>query len=76
MTKPKQNQINPNKLLLSKWTAVQPQHKEKHFLVSGLLKDEQEQLIGCVLEAVINHHEYEIDWRVLKQADIWQPGWQ
>ncbi len=76
MTKSKQNQINPNKLLLSKWTAVHPQQKEKHFLVSQLIRDEQEQIIGCVLEAIINHSEYEMDWRMLKQAENWLTGWQ
>ena len=27
------NRINPAKLLHSKWTAVEPKNKEKHFLV-------------------------------------------
>ena len=33
MTQQRQHQINPEKLMLSKWTAVTPTHKEKHFLV-------------------------------------------
>ena len=40
------NRINPAKLLLSKWTAAQPRHKEKHFLVTELFRDEE----GTVLE--------------------------
>lgn len=40
------NQINPRKLLLSKWTAATPLNREKHFLVTELFKDEE----GTVLE--------------------------
>ncbi|ASF47738.1 TIGR02450 family Trp-rich protein [Methylovulum psychrotolerans] len=67
--------INPQKLLLSKWTAVTPANKEKHFLVTRLIKDEQEVVIACILEAVINHNEYEIAWNLLKEKTIWQMGW-
>lgn len=67
--------INPQKLLLSKWTAVTPANKEKHFLVTRLIKDEQEVVIACILEAVINHNEYEIVWNSLKDKTIWQMGW-
>jgi hypothetical protein len=31
--------------------------------------------VACVLEAVINHHEYEMDWRQLTDPGIWQTGW-
>jgi len=30
------NRINPKKLQHSKWTAVQPRNKEKHFLVTAV----------------------------------------
>jgi len=75
MSKHASHQINPEKLLLSKWTAVKPVNKEKHFLVSRLIRDEQEIIVACVLEALINHREVEIDWRVLKDASTWLPGW-
>jgi hypothetical protein len=29
---PARNPISPKKLLLSKWTAVTPRHKERHFI--------------------------------------------
>ena len=70
------NQINPAKLLSSKWTAVQPYNKEKHFLVTRVIKNEQEVVVGCVLEAVINHREYELDWHLLKDVTSWLPGWR
>ena len=32
------NPLNPKKLLLTKWTAVKPVAKQKHFLVSKVIK--------------------------------------
>ncbi|MGZ8184111.1 MAG: TIGR02450 family Trp-rich protein [Methylobacter sp.] len=71
----KDNPINPNKLLLSKWTAVKPENKEKHFLVTSVIKNDEEIIVGCVLEAVLNHNAYQLDWRELKNAGCWLPGW-
>ncbi len=76
MTKPACTQINPEKLILSKWTSVNPHHKEKHFIVTEVIRDEQEQIISCLLEAVINHNLYELDWRELKDLSCWLPGWR
>ncbi|MFZ2449009.1 MAG: TIGR02450 family Trp-rich protein [Methylovulum miyakonense] len=59
----------------SKWTALQPEHKEKHFWVTSLVNDGQEAIIACILEAVINRHEYQIDWRLLEDTSVWQTGW-
>ena len=69
------HQINPNKLLLSKWTAVTPQNREKHFLVSKLLRDELENVTGCVLEAVLTQRTQPIDWRLLQDDAQWRQGW-
>jgi len=68
--------LNPEKLLLSKWTAVHPQHKEKHFLVTELIRNEQDKIVACLLEAIINHQEYELDWQQLKDLSQWLPGWR
>jgi tryptophan-rich hypothetical protein len=76
MNKSLYTQINPEKLLLSKWTAVQPQQKEKHFLVTEVIRNEQQQIIACLLETVINHRQYELDWRLLKDLSRWFPGWR
>ena len=75
MNKQASHQINPEKLLLSKWTAVKPSNKEKHFLVTRLIRDEQEIIVACLLEAVINHRDVELDWHALKDASTWLPGW-
>ncbi len=65
------HQINPNKLLLSKWTARQAKNKERHFIVTELIRDEQEIIIACELQAVINHNTYQIDWKTLKDDSSW-----
>lgn len=75
LNKPTSNQINPAKLLLSKWTAVLPQRKEKHFLVTRVNEDEQGIVISCIVEAVLTHREYEMDWQDLKDNSRWLAGW-
>ena len=62
------NRINPHKLLLSKWTAVEPQQKERHFMVTKLIRAENADIIACELEAVINNTIYEIEWQALKDS--------
>jgi tryptophan-rich hypothetical protein len=69
------NRINPGKLLLSKWTAVHPHGKERHFLVTRLIRDEDDVIIACELEAVISKNSYEMDWRKLKDDKYWKTGW-
>jgi tryptophan-rich hypothetical protein len=69
------NRINPDKLLLSKWTAVKPQQKERHFIVTKLIRAEDQTVIACKLEAVINKNYREIDWKELKNRDCWTMGW-
>jgi tryptophan-rich hypothetical protein len=71
------NQINPRKLLLSKWTALHPTKKRRHFMVTKLvLSPDNEIIIGCELEAVIDKSIAEIDWKQLKDANCWQMGWR
>jgi tryptophan-rich hypothetical protein len=70
------NQINPKKLLLSKWTSVSPQQKEKHFLVTKLIRDEEDTIIECILEAVINKNQYTLSWQALSSSENWLQGWK
>lgn len=70
------NQINPNKLPLSKWTSTSPKQKEKHFIVTKLIKDEQESVIECILEAVLTRKQYTLPWHDLKSSEHWLQGWQ
>jgi tryptophan-rich hypothetical protein len=69
------NRINPNKLLLSKWTAVEPKQKERHFIVTKLICADNEDIIACQIEAVINNNCYEINWQTLKDSSCWLMGW-
>ncbi|MGO1500784.1 MAG: TIGR02450 family Trp-rich protein [Marinobacter sp.] len=39
------NNFNPKKLLNSKWTAVNPVNKEKHFLVTELEINEEDNVV-------------------------------
>ncbi len=75
LNKPTGNQINPAKLMLSKWTAVLPQRKEKHFMVTRVNEDEEGIVSTCIVEAVLTHREYEMDWRELKDSTRWLAGW-
>ncbi len=70
------NRINPEKLLLSKWTTLKPVNKERHFIVTRLLRSDDEKIIACELEAVINKKSYEIDWQLLKESSNWVMGWK
>lgn len=70
------NRINPEKLLQSKWTACVPRNKEKHFMVTQLIRNEDEQVESCILEAVMTKKEYPLPWQDLKDHTRWQMGWK
>jgi len=69
------NALNPKKLLNSKWTALKPRGKEKHFVVTRIEHDERGVIIHCQIEAVLTRHSSEIDWRSLGDSDRWVAGW-
>lgn len=77
MPSPTQNQINPKKLRLSKWTAVNPQAKEKHFLVTKVIDPEQpKHLIEFVeVEAVLTRRTFTMRCEELIDATKWVQGW-
>jgi tryptophan-rich hypothetical protein len=70
------NTINPNKLLNSKWTAVFPSKKEKHFIVTDIEFDENDTVTSCVIEAVMSKRTIPIDWHDLKNDNHWLHGWK
>lgn len=70
------NKINPKKLLNSKWTAVKPQNKEKHFIITEVEFDEEGLVISCVIEAVMSKRPAPINWQELKDNTQWLHGWQ
>lgn len=71
------NPLNPKKLLLSKWTAVRPVAKQKHFLVSRVVQPtEPSDPIELVeIEAVFSKASQIIPWRDLQNEDVWLQGW-
>lgn len=70
--------VNPKKLLLSKWTAVNPVAKQKHFLVSKIIVPEMpDQPIEFVeIEAIYSKKTRRIAWRELTDTDAWIQGWK
>ncbi|MCK7460487.1 TIGR02450 family Trp-rich protein [Idiomarina aminovorans] len=70
------NQINPAKLHNSKWTAVKPINREKHFLVSEVDYEEDGSVASCKFESVLSRNEYSIDWLELKNEKKWIQGWK
>ena len=77
------NRIQPNKLMLSKWTAVQVIAKQKHFLVTKLYLPElpegqvntHTQIEFVELEAVYTKDRRKIAWRELTDKTMWKQGW-
>lgn len=71
------NRVSPKKLLLSKWTAVQPERKEKHFLVTKVFEPEivGQAIVEIELEAAMTGRKVCMPWRDLKSREHWRQGW-
>ncbi|MEC8024250.1 MAG: TIGR02450 family Trp-rich protein [Myxococcota bacterium] len=69
------NRIQKHKLLMSKWTAVAPKNREKHFLVTRII-DEDPTEFSVILEAVHSKQEYALQWTELKDDTQWRQGWR
>lgn len=74
----KAHRVNPKKLLDSKWTAVKPINKERHFMVVQLIDDENipGQLDQVVLEAVLTKRQWTYKWQKLLDPLVWMQGWK
>ena len=70
------NKINPKKLLGSKWTAVTPVNKEKHFMVTEVEFDDEGVVISCSIEAVMTKRLMLLNWEDLKDDQSWVHGWK
>ena len=67
--------INPEKLLMTKWTAVETKRTALlHY--NQLIRATDETIVACELEAVINKNNYEMDWHELKSTKAWKMGWE
>jgi len=71
------NPLIPKKLLLTKWTAVKPIAKQKHFLVSRVIQPEQptDTIESVEIEAVFSKATQIIPWRNLQDEEVWRQGW-
>lgn len=69
------NRINPARLLNSKWIAAQPRRRERHFIVTRLIRSADDVILACEIEAVISRRCYRIGWRQLKDNNSWIMGW-
>ncbi len=69
--------VNPKKLLNSKWTAVTPTDKEKHFMVTKLVtpEDENQPIELIELEAIMTKRKQTLKWKLLNETDNWLQGW-
>ena len=69
--------LQPKKLLLSKWTAVAPLSKEKHFLVTKVMLPEIEggPVEWIDLEAVHSKSTRRMQWKELRDGTPWVRGW-
>jgi tryptophan-rich hypothetical protein len=69
--------LNPKKLLLSKWTAVTPVNKEKHFVVTQVLEPESpdDPIVFIEIEAVHSRRSATLAWRDLQDTGVWRQGW-
>lgn len=74
---PGKNPLSPKKLLLSKWTAVSPSHKEKHFVVTRVVKPEPPavRIDWVEIEAVHSGRSSMLRWRDLTDGIQWRQGW-
>ncbi|MDP5030042.1 MAG: TIGR02450 family Trp-rich protein [Paraglaciecola sp.] len=70
------NRVNPKKLLNTKWTAVMPINKEKHFIITKVEFDEEGEVLGCVIEAIMSKREQAIQWQNLQDSNVWLQGWK
>ena len=70
------NNLNPKKLLNSKWTVTPAINKEKHFIIVEVEYDEEGNVIECITESVFSKNQYLIRWRDLKDTQKWRQGWK
>ena len=71
------NPLNPKKLMLTKWTAVTPVKKQKHFLVSRVIQPlmPTDPIEMVEIESVFSKDTQIIPWRDLQNDAVWRQGW-
>ena len=76
-TRTASNALSPKKLLHTKWTALAPRDKEKHFLVTKVIEPEPlgAPVVSVEIEAVHSKRARIIEWQELTDATLWRRGW-
>ena len=69
--------LSPKKLLHSKWTAVTPINREKHFIIVKVLHDDEDaqKVLEVTIEAVLSKRHQTLHWRDLSDDTRWKAGW-
>jgi len=69
--------LSPKKLLHSKWTALSPINREKHFIIVKVLHDEADaqKVLEVTTEAVLSKRHQTLHWRDLSDDSRWKAGW-
>ena len=69
--------LHPKKLLMTKWTAVKPVAKQKHFLVTKVIEPETETkaVEWIEIQAVYSKKTCRIQWQQLRDESVWLQGW-
>jgi len=77
VTRASTNALSPKKLLHTKWTAVAPRNKEKHFLVTKVIEPVPpgSPVVSVEIEAVHSKRTRMNAWRELKNELQWRRGW-
>ncbi len=70
------NRVSPKTLLHSKWTKVNIVNKEKHFVITEVKFNEDQEVIDCIIEAVMTKNSSSMNWRDLKIKEEWLIGWK
>jgi tryptophan-rich hypothetical protein len=71
------NPVNRKKLPGSKWTAVRPVRREKHFAVLDWVRDaDGEPTEEIEIEAVVTGTVRVLHWRELGDPETWRIGWR
>ena len=73
----RKNPLSPKKVLLSKWTAVSPADKEKHFVVTRVIEPDPPavRVEWVEIEAVHSGRSSVLRWRDLTDGSRWRQGW-
>ncbi|MEM7538748.1 MAG: TIGR02450 family Trp-rich protein [Chloroflexota bacterium] len=69
------NRLNHKKLLHSKWTAVHPQNKEKHFVLTRIVKDNTGVIASVEMQSILSKKRRMILRSALEDDSQWSIGW-